>query len=68
MKLSYSKIIIMIIMKYQTNTRNKFNGPAATDIGTFDITWLNITRVVDGTVGVLYHSWLLEHQHLNLHS
>jgi hypothetical protein len=34
---SYSKIII-IIMTYQTNIRNPFNGPAATNIGTFDIT------------------------------
>jgi len=42
MILSYSKIIIMIIMTYQTNTRNPFDGPAATNIGTFDITWPNI--------------------------
>jgi hypothetical protein len=32
----------MIILAYQTNTRNPFDGPAATNIGTFDITWLNI--------------------------
>ena len=29
-------------MIYQTNTRNLFDGPAATNIGTFDITWPNI--------------------------
>ena len=43
MTLSYSKTIIIIIMTYQTNIRNPFNDPAATNIGTFDITWPNIT-------------------------
>ena len=33
-------------MTYQTNTRNPFDGPAATNIGTFDITWPSISRVV----------------------
>ena len=39
MTLSYSKIIIMIIITYQTSTRNPFDGPAATNIGTFYKTW-----------------------------
>ena len=33
----------MIIIPYHTNTRNTFDGPAATNIGMFDITWPNIT-------------------------
>jgi len=41
-------------MIYQTNTRNLFDGPAATNIGTFDITWLNI---ISGQQSCRGHFW-----------